>query len=108
MSEIHLTSFESSAIYAVLVVAVISLVYAYMLFRNVMAAGHTWYAVLGLVGSYLGIYFYLRIIQFMFMSPQGESDAEERPRRLALGATLLCLVPVVLLVIFPGWVLGKF
>ncbi len=37
MSEINLTSFESSAIYAVLVVAVISLVYAYMLFRNVMS-----------------------------------------------------------------------
>jgi len=80
----------------------------FLVFRNVMAAGHTWYAVLGLVGSYLGIYFYLRIIQFMFMSPQGEGDADERPRRLALGATLLCLVPVVLLVIFPGWVLGMF
>ena len=80
----------------------------FLVFRNVMAAGHAWYAVLGLVGSYLGIYFYLRIIQFMFMSPQGEGDDDERPRRLALGATLLCLVPVVLLVIFPGWVLGKF
>jgi NADH-quinone oxidoreductase subunit N len=80
----------------------------FLVFRNVMAAGYTWYAVLGLVGSYLGIYFYLRIIQYMFMSPQGSGVESERPRRLALGATLLCLVPVTLLVLFPGWVLGKF
>jgi NADH-quinone oxidoreductase subunit N len=73
-----------------------------------MSAGYTTYAVAGLVGSYLGIYFYLRIIQYMFMSPQGEGLEDERPRRLALGATLLCLVPVALLVLFPGWVLGKF
>ena len=37
MSHLTLTSFETAAIYAVLVVAVISLVYAYLLYRNVMA-----------------------------------------------------------------------
>ena len=40
----------------------------FLIFRNVIAAGYTLYAVLGLVGSYLGIYFYLRVIQFLFMS----------------------------------------
>ena len=35
----------------------------FLIFKNVMAAGYTLYAVLGLVGSYLGIYFYLRVIQ---------------------------------------------
>ena len=35
----------------------------FLIFKNVMAAGYTTYAVLGLVGSYLGIYFYLRVIQ---------------------------------------------
>ncbi len=43
----------------------------FLIFKNVMAAGYTTYAVLGLVGSYLGIYFYLRVIQLMFMSPDG-------------------------------------
>ncbi len=42
----------------------------FLIFKNVMAAGFTTYAVLGLVGSYLGIYFYLRVIQFLFMSPE--------------------------------------
>ena len=39
----------------------------FLIFREVMAAGYTLVAVLGLVGSYLGIYFYLRVIQYMFM-----------------------------------------
>jgi K(+)-stimulated pyrophosphate-energized sodium pump len=37
MYALNLTSFETMAIYAVLVVAVFSLVYAYLLYRNVMA-----------------------------------------------------------------------
>lgn len=36
MSHLNLTSFETAAIYAVLVVAVISLIYAFLLYRNVM------------------------------------------------------------------------
>src|SRR5580765_3598916 len=37
----------------------------FLIFKNVIAAGFTLYAVLGLIGSYLGIYFYLRVIQFL-------------------------------------------
>ncbi len=47
---------------------------------------------LGLVGSYLGIYFYLRVIQFMFMSPARRRPPATRPRAgIAMGAGLLCL-----------------
>ena len=62
------------------------------------SAGHTLYAVAGLVGSYLGIYFYLRVIQYAFMS----GDAVAQPanqRALALSASVLCLVPAVLLLL---------
>ena len=48
----------------------------FLIFKNVIAAGFTLYAVLGLVGSYLGIYFYLRVIQYLFMSaaePTGDA-----------------------------------
>ena len=69
-----------------------------------LAAGHTTYAVLGLLASYLGIYFYLRVIQFMFMST-GAQETHGRPRRLAMAASLLCLAPAVLLAFFPGWLL---
>ena len=79
----------------------------FLIFKNVIAAGYTVYAVLGLVGSYLGIFFYLRVIQYMFMSP-GEAVAGRAANgRLALVASLVCLIPVVLLAVFPDWVFAR-
>ena len=79
----------------------------FLIFREVMAAGHTLAAVLGLVGSYLGIYFYLRVIQYMFMSPLASaSAAATAPRSRALLASVLCLVPGFVVAVAPGWVLG--
>jgi NADH-quinone oxidoreductase subunit N len=77
----------------------------FLIFKNVIAAGFTLYAVLGLVGSYLGIYFYLRVLQYLFMSAE-EGAAQQPPERLALGASVICLVASVLLAVFPGWALG--
>jgi NADH-quinone oxidoreductase subunit N len=79
----------------------------FLIFRNVLAAGHTAYAVLGLLASYLGIYFYLRVIQYMFMTAGDPDGAVGRPRRLALAAGLLCLAPAILLALFPGWLLDR-
>jgi NADH-quinone oxidoreductase subunit N len=79
----------------------------FLIFREVMASGYTVIAVLGLVGSYLGIYFYLRLIQYMFMSPQAAlAVGEAPPRAAAMVASLLCLVPAVAVAVAPGWVLG--
>jgi NADH-quinone oxidoreductase subunit N len=80
----------------------------FLIFRNVMAAGHVTYAVLGLVGSYLGIYFYLRVIQLMFMSADAPIAPETRTRLLALGASLGCLAVALLVSVFPGWVIAQF
>ncbi len=79
----------------------------FLIFRNVMTAGHTTYAVLGLIGSYLGIYFYLRVIQVMFMSPDAAVARSGRPRPVAVGATLACLAAALLLMLFPGWVIAR-
>ncbi len=76
----------------------------FLIFTNVMAAGYTAWAVLGLVGSYLGIYFYLRVVQFMFMSPQ---DAPAPARAPVLVSAIVCLVPTVLVTVFPGWFLTR-
>ena len=80
----------------------------FLIFRNVMAAGHPIYAVLGLVGSYIGIYFYLRVIQFMFMSPDRQVAASTGRRGLAMGATLGCLAAALVTAVFPGWVIAWF
>jgi len=79
----------------------------FLIFKNVMAAGYTLYAVLGLVASYLGIYFYLRVIQFLFMSPKEQASDRGPSRTVALGTSLLCLVPAILLAVLPGWVIAR-
>jgi NADH-quinone oxidoreductase subunit N len=78
----------------------------FLIFKNVIAAGYTLYAVLGLLGSYLGIYFYLRVIQYAFMSPQAAGQPSNQ-RALALSASVLCLVPAALVALFPGWFIGQ-
>jgi NADH-quinone oxidoreductase subunit N len=80
----------------------------FLIFRNVMAAGYTTYAVLGLVGSYLGIYFYLRVIQFIFMSPDATVADEGRARGFAFAASLACLGAMSLVSVFPGWFIAAF
>ena len=83
----------------------------FLIFKNVFAAGHTTYAVLGLVGSYLGIYFYLRIIQFMFMSddaPAITANAAAPPlRHAAVATSLACIALTVLVAVFPGWFIAQ-
>ena len=78
----------------------------FLIFKNVIAAGFTLYAVLGLIGSYLGIYFYLRVIQLMFMSPDAAVESERGGHRLAFGASVACLLAALLVAVFPGWAIG--
>jgi NADH-quinone oxidoreductase subunit N len=79
----------------------------FLIFRNVMAAGYNTYAVLGLVGSFLGLYFYLRVVQRMFMH-NSTSTAQTSPgMALARVGGVLCLVATVVLTIAPGWVLAR-
>jgi len=78
----------------------------FLIFKNVIAAGHTGYAVLGLLGSYLGIYFYLRVTQLMFMSPDSPGQVAGTVTVSARVASLVCMAGALLLLIFPGWMLG--
>ncbi len=99
----------------------------FLIFKNVLAAGYTTYAVLGLIGSYLGIYFYLRVIQFLFMSPSGSPSASQADGHghahvhaqahthdataglggFARAASVLCLVAMLLLSLAPSWILDR-
>lgn len=81
----------------------------FLIFKNVLAAGYTTYAVIGLVGSYLGIYFYLRVIQMMFMSQPAEASDGAPVSRNAwtFSAAALCLAATVALIVMPGWVLAR-
>lgn len=79
----------------------------FLIFKNVVAAGYTTYAVLGLVGSYLGIYFYLRVIQLLFMTAGEATPSERQAGDLSRAAGVLCLVGTLMLAVLPGWVLDR-
>lgn len=99
----------------------------FLIFKNVLAAGFTTYAVIGLIGSYVGIYFYLRVIQTMFMSAAGvvhhdsthagdhvnvagasSSQAAICPTNsFAHYATMLCLAITLIMMFVPGWTIAK-
>lgn len=79
----------------------------FLIFRTVVAAGFSTYAVLGLVGSFLGLFFYLRIIQRMFMTAGTAERQEGRGMGLSRAAGVLCLAATVVLTIVPGWLLAR-
>lgn len=79
----------------------------FLIFKSVIAAGYSTYAVLGLVGSFLGLYFYLRIIQRMFMQPATATSGGAADGLAARAAGALCLVATAVLMIAPGWVLDR-
>jgi len=63
---------------------------------------------MGLIASYMGIYFYLRVIQYLFMSPEPAGAQRPSYSRAVLGASALCLLAVVAIAVFPGWFIGQF
>jgi len=79
----------------------------FLIFKNVMAAGYTTWAVLGLVGSYIGIYFYLRVIQFMYMTPAAAASGHAPSRGIAMGASLLCLAGSIVIALLPALFLDR-
>jgi NADH-quinone oxidoreductase subunit N len=79
----------------------------FLIFRNVVAAGYTTAAVLGLLASYVGIYFYLRVIQAMFMG-QAHSPQTDGTSRIAVAASVLCALPVAAMTVFPGLFINVF
>jgi len=85
----------------------------FLIFRTVVAAGYPVYAVLGLVGSFLGLFFYLRVVQRLFMRPVAD-EAQYAPGTpllpgdsLSRTAGVLCGVATLLLTLVPGWILSR-
>lgn len=79
----------------------------FLIFKSVIAAGYSTYAVLGLVGSFLGLFFYLRVIQRMFMQPSSATNTSTASSFSARAAGILCLAATAMLMIVPGWLLNR-
>jgi NADH-quinone oxidoreductase subunit N len=60
------------------------------------------------VGSFLGLYFYLRVIQRMFMTNRSVAVASpSRGAALARVGGFLCLAATAAFTIVPGWILSR-
>lgn len=79
----------------------------FLIFKAAMAGGYPVYATLGLVGSFLGLYFYLRVIQRMFMSAGEGADTRKTGQALARVAGVFCLLVTSVLTVVPGWILAR-
>lgn len=65
-----------------------------------------WLAVLGMVNSALGAYYYLRVVVLMYMNEPGDGSAEMPPLNAGVKAVLgICGVGTLLLGVFPSAVL---
>jgi NADH-quinone oxidoreductase subunit N len=78
----------------------------FYIFKAALESHLVWLAVLGLLNSAVGAYYYLRILVMMYMHEPGEAASSVKPltpsMRLAL---LLPAAGTLILGIFPSWVL---
>lgn len=78
----------------------------FLIFRTVMEGGMVAIAVLGLIASYLGVYLYLRVIRYMFMTPAATHPRTEPAAGFAAAAAWLTVAGVLFAGILPGVVLA--
>ena len=72
--------------------------------REVIAAGHVWLAVVAVVFSVVGLFYYLRIVKLMYFDEPGEPAlVVANPLRLVISVNALSVLVVGL---FPGALLG--
>lgn len=71
------------------------------LFSAGVNAGYTWLPVLGLIGSAIGIYYYLRILVHLFMLQTDSASPKVHDTGLQNGALVVLAVLVVFFGIFP-------
>lgn len=79
----------------------------FYIFRAAIDANLVWLAVLGMLNSAVGAYYYLRILVVMYMNEPGEVTLAAQPVGAGIGATLwVSAVGTLLLGIFPSVLLN--
>jgi NADH-quinone oxidoreductase subunit N len=76
----------------------------FYVFMAAVQANLTWLAVLGVIGSAISAYFYLRVVMMMYMKEPGEAVEFSASRTAVIALTVAALV-VLAVGVFPGPVL---
>jgi NADH-quinone oxidoreductase subunit N len=76
----------------------------YYVFFAAIKAHMTWLAIIGVLASLVSAYYYLRIVVLMYFR-EGHADVTARPSRAALAVVLICAGAVLLLGLFPSFII---
>ncbi|MBI1744248.1 NADH-quinone oxidoreductase subunit N [Candidatus Acetothermia bacterium] len=71
-------------------------------FGGAIQAGHYKLAIIGVLASVVSVYYYLRVVYFMYMRPAPQQEVPSYSTRLAFAAVILAVIGVLELGIFPG------
>lgn len=74
----------------------------FYLFAAAIQAGWTWVAVVGVVMSALSLYYYFRIVVFMYQQDAGPATPVPAPARSLVLAVALCAAATLVLGLWPG------
>ncbi len=78
----------------------------FLVFRAAVNTGLTWLAVVGVLNSLVSVFFYVRVVYYLYMKPlpqRAPSYSEPWPVRIAAGA---CALAVIVLGTLPAWLVG--
>ncbi len=74
----------------------------FLVFGGAIEAGHTLLAIIGILASVVSVYYYLRVVYFMYMRPETEHVAPSHASPIAVIAVVIAVIGVLEMGILPG------
>jgi len=78
----------------------------FLVFRSAVLNGLVWLAVVGVLNSLISVFFYVRVVYYLYMKPLPRRAPRYGEPWSVRVVAALCALGIVLLGILPGWVLG--
>ena len=76
----------------------------YYVFFAAIKSQMTWLAIIGVLASLVSAYYYLRVVVLMYFR-EGHADIASKPSRAALAVVVVCAVAVLVLGLFPSFII---
>jgi NADH-quinone oxidoreductase subunit N len=80
----------------------------FFVFQAAVDGGWTWLAVIGMLNSAIGLYYYLRVTVAMYFESSSDETAERREAPILRAGVVVAAIFTILIGIFPGLWLGIF
>jgi NADH-quinone oxidoreductase subunit N len=74
----------------------------YFIFKLAVENGYVWLAIIGVLNSFLSAYYYLRVIVYMFMESQADSEPLPRPSFLLMAGLIVSVIGTFLAGFLPS------